>query len=175
MQMTALFGLLELIYNNWFVRIVLMMIGLNILTGIAAALYQGKFALGALGTWLLSRALPYVLVAGGLQVAMAMMVGYEAVLGDYSTAFKALSAGVWIVVCATMVGHIGQNLRDMGLGVPDVLTMRKPTLVPIEATAAAWTPDWPASWPVPPGWTLPAPPPPASDEWTRAGRTPSTQ
>lgn len=53
-----------------------------------------------------------------------MLAGYESVLGDYSTMFKAISAGGWLFVIAALVGHIGDNLKDMGLPIPDALTAR---------------------------------------------------
>lgn len=123
-QPTILLELLSRIYDTPWIRGILGLLILNLVTGIAVACYRTdrRFYLGDLGDWLVSRALPYILVAGGLQLVLALLAGYEAVLGDYSQVFRVTSGIVWGFVVLSMLGHIAQNLRDMGFPIPEQLT-----------------------------------------------------
>jgi phage-related holin len=121
-QPTALLLLLQTIYDNAWVRVVFVLLAVNVLTGVAAAFYQRSFYLGELGAWLMTRALPYVIVAGSFQVAVAMLAGYESVLGQYSQWFATMQALIWGFVILALVGHILANLKSIGIPVPDALT-----------------------------------------------------
>lgn len=123
-QPTILLALLARIFDTGWVRAVFALLALNIVTGVAAACYSStrRFYLGDLGDWLISRALPYVLVAGGLQLVLALMAGYESVLGDYAQWFTLVSGIVWGFVVLSLLGHVASNLKDMGFPVPDILT-----------------------------------------------------
>ena len=103
----------QAVTSPW-LRPVLALLAANVLTGVAAALYRGVFNLGDLADWLRSRAVPYLL--GGLSVRLAVglageQVGLDPGLGDV----------VWGFVLLALVGHIGGNLRELGIPLPAVL------------------------------------------------------
>lgn len=108
--------LVNAVYNNDLVRAVLGLILANVLVGIAVSLYTRTFRLGDVGDWLLTRAIPYLLGAGVVQVVLL------AVPEQYSGMGQATGALVWGFVLAALVGKILTGLRELGLPVPDPLT-----------------------------------------------------
>jgi hypothetical protein len=112
---TALLALLWVIYDNPYVRVILALLLVNVILGVAAALYTRTFDWQVQAEWLLTRALPYVLVAGAFQLAVAMVAGYESVLGQYSDFFKATQLLVWGSVIAALIAHIADSLKNVGV------------------------------------------------------------
>lgn len=105
--------------DGWF-KVILALLVLNVATGIAAALYLKTFALGALGDFLLTRALPYILVDGALQLVIRLALGDTAMgAAGIDTALGVLVHGF---VVAALVGKILANLRDLGIPIPMMLT-----------------------------------------------------
>lgn len=94
-------------------RIVVGLLFLNLITGVADAMTHKTFSLDSLGDFMLSRALPFVLVDAALQVVFRFvfggvdlgMLGLSALAGD----------AVHLVVISTLAAKILANLRDMRL------------------------------------------------------------
>ncbi len=104
-----------LVWGNPLVKAVLGLLLANVLAGIAAALYTKTFRLAALGDWLVTRVVPYLLGAGTMQIVLLTLPP------DWSGISTAAASAVWLFVCAALVGHVLDALRGMGLPVPDVL------------------------------------------------------
>lgn len=116
---------IQQVYGHPIVRVVAALLVGNVISGIAVAMYRRNFALGALADWLMSRAIPYL---GGSAVVQLMLI---AVPPEWSGVGQMVGSGVWLFVCGALVGKILENLREMGLPVPMILT-DKPK---VEATA----------------------------------------
>ena len=86
------------------------LIACNFITGIAVALKTNSFKLKEMAGFLRSRVLPYVVAYLG--------VGVVGVI-DKSWAWAVTA--IWAVILATLVGAILQNLKELGLKMPDVL------------------------------------------------------
>lgn len=148
---------LILIVANPLVRWVFGLLVVNVIAGVAAAAYTGTFRLAALGDWLYQRALPYVLVAAGLQLLVALA------LPEQQVALQVISTGVWAFVTLALLGHILDTARDLGLPIPAVLTDRETpavNVVPTPAGPVAAIASEPVV-PLPPVVEPVAPPPPA--------------
>src|SRR5438132_7052340 len=126
------------LFSNPLVRAVLGLLAANILAGVAAALYTRTFRVAALGDWLATRAVPYLLGAATMQLVLLTLPP------EWSGVSAAAASAVWLFVCAALVGHVLDALRDMGLPVPAVLgdlpkvvvATRTVPLVPPEGEAA---------------------------------------
>jgi hypothetical protein len=108
-------SVIQAIYGNAFVRIALALVGADILSGVAVSLKNGEFRLAEVGNFLLSKAVPYFLGAGSLQLVLL------AVPPEWSGVTGALADAVWLFVVAALVGHVLDNLRQIGLPVPAAL------------------------------------------------------
>lgn len=109
--------LLNFLYGNQWVKFVLGLIAANIMTGIASALYARAtfpFRMAALGDWLLSRAIPYLI--GGSAVKVVAYVSLE----GYTAQAGALSDLVWSFAIVALLGKIIENLRELGIPIPAV-------------------------------------------------------
>lgn len=98
------------------VRWVVALLVVNVIVGIAASLYTKTFRLAAVADWLLSRALPYLLVAVGLQVLVF------AALGESRELVQAAATAVWAFVLAALLGKIFNTVKELGVPIPSVLT-----------------------------------------------------
>src|SRR6185295_126549 len=103
------------IFDQPMVKAIAVLLFGNVLAGIAVALYRRAFYLAALGDWLLSRAIPYVL--GDATVQVMLFAG----LPDHPEIGASLGTLVHGFVCAALLGHILQNLREIGLPIPSAL------------------------------------------------------
>lgn len=108
--------LVQTIFSHMLVKAVVGLMAGNVLIGIAKALYLRDFRLGDLGDWLLSRAIPYLLGAGSVQLVL-MTTPQE-----WSGVAQGAGTAVWLFVCASLVGKILGSLADMGMPVPAFLT-----------------------------------------------------
>lgn len=87
--------------------------------GIAVSLYQwrdprvpNQFYLGEIGRWIATRATPFLLATGAVQlVAMAMV----------PDAPKEVTQLVWLFAIGEMAGKVADGLRLMGVPVPAFL------------------------------------------------------
>jgi hypothetical protein len=96
------------------------------------ALFRGVFNLGDLGSWLRTRAVPYLL--GGATAKLAVQVAG----GDVGITPQ-MADLIWLFVIGSLAGHIIENLRELGLplsfqlGAPrsDALSPPLPASVPV--------------------------------------------
>lgn len=109
------------VFSNAMVRFALALLGADVLTGIGISLYQKTFKLGATADFLYSRALPYFLGAFALQLVIMALPPDWPVGGIDSN----LGTVVWGFVVAALVGHFLDNLRQMGLPIPEIMTDKK--------------------------------------------------
>lgn len=88
----------------------------NVVLGIASSLYHKEFRMGAIADWLLSRIVPYVLAAAGLQVALHFVPDKYA--GGLTREYSEI---VWAFVILALIGKIVQQLREIGAPLPAAL------------------------------------------------------
>ena len=86
----------------------------NLLTGVAVSIYTKNFRLKAVGDFLLSRVLPYVL--GYLSVVVVAVI---------EPAWQAAVTAVWAVIIAALTGAILANLKELGINLPRFLAGEK--------------------------------------------------
>lgn len=86
----------------------------NLLTGVAVSIYTKNFRLKAVGDFLLSRVLPYVL--GYLSVVVVAVI---------EPAWQAAVTAVWAVIIAALTGAILSNLKELGINLPRFLAGEK--------------------------------------------------
>jgi phage-related holin len=91
------------------VTILMVLIGANFVTGIAVSIKTKTFRLKQLADFLVSRVIPYVL-------------GYMAVgmVGLVDQAWVPAITITWGVIIATLLGAIAQNLKELGINIPDI-------------------------------------------------------
>jgi hypothetical protein len=112
---------IETIYNNGWVRFAVALIVADVVSGVALALYNRDFRLAQVSEFLVTRAIPYLLGAGVVQLVLL------AAPLEYAGLMKGLEVAVWGFVVAALLGHVLDNLRQMGLPIPEVLgAKRKP-------------------------------------------------
>jgi len=80
----------------------------NLITGVAVSIYTSIFRLKAVGAFLLSRVLPYVLS----YFAVVIVAVVEPAWGIAVTV-------VWGVIIAALTGAILANLKEIGVNLPD--------------------------------------------------------
>lgn len=117
------------VYGNAWAMTVLGLLAANVMSGLARALYSGSFRLGEIGDFLRTRALPYVLGAGSVQVVL-----YTAP-PEWSGVTDAAASAVWLFAIGSIAGHTFENLRQMGMPLPAALGAKKD-----DATSAPSTP-----------------------------------
>jgi phage-related holin len=90
--------------------LLMVLIFANFLTGLAVSIKTATFRLKELGLMLRDRILPYVL-------------GYLAVgvVGLVDQAWQVAVPVVWGIILLTLVGAILQNLKELGINLPDSL------------------------------------------------------
>ncbi|MDO9334337.1 MAG: phage holin family protein [Dehalococcoidales bacterium] len=81
----------------------------NLATGIAVGFYTGTFRFKMVGDFLLKRLLPFVLGYGAV-VAVAMT----------DDTWKTAIVAIWGIIIATLVGAIYENLKELGLPLPNL-------------------------------------------------------
>jgi hypothetical protein len=96
---------------------VLGLIAVNVIVGIAVSLYTKTFHLAETGDWLLTRAMPYILVAGSLQLVVATVPA--AYLGDAGGTVGSISGvAIWGIVIVSMLAHLADQARKVGFPIP---------------------------------------------------------
>ncbi len=119
MSTEVLYAFVFATFGHPIVRAVLGLLAANVLVGIAASLYTRSFRLGAVGDWLLTRAIPYLLGAATVQLVLL------AVPQEWSGIGQAAATAVWLFVCAALVGKVLDMLRELGIPIPETLTDTK--------------------------------------------------
>jgi phage-related holin len=82
----------------------------NFLTGLAVSIKTGNFALKQLGQFMYSRVLAYAVAYLGVGV-----------IGLVDTSWAWAVTATWALILATLVGAILQNLKELGINLPDSL------------------------------------------------------
>ncbi len=113
------------IYSHPLVKGVLLLLAANIVVGIASAFYHKDFRLGEMADWLMSRAIPYIVGAGAMQLVVMSLPG------EMSGVSQAAGWAVWMFVIASMIGHVLGTLAGMGMPVPTALGDREKAKVEI--------------------------------------------
>jgi ABC-type phosphate/phosphonate transport system permease subunit len=96
--------------NGTRLTVLVAMIFANLLTGVGVSIYTRTFRLKAVGNFLLSRGLPYVLSYFGV-----------AVVAVIEPAWQVAVTAVWGIIVASLVGAILTNLKEVGIALPDFL------------------------------------------------------
>jgi phage-related holin len=87
-------------------------VAVNLTVAVAVALYTGQFELKRLGGFLVRKLAPFVLIYGVVRV-----LGAEAGL-------EWLAVAVWVIIEATLVGDLADNLARLGVPVPEWMQAR---------------------------------------------------
>lgn len=97
------------VYGNKWVTVIFWLMIFNLASGIVVSLYKKEFYLAVVGDWLLSRALPYIGVAGILQ-GILIVVPQDLV----PDMIRPLTGGfIWGTVVAALIGHILDTLQEL--------------------------------------------------------------
>lgn len=111
-------SLVETIYNNAWVRGVLALILADVLSGVGLALYSKEYRLAQTADFLVTRAVPYLLGGGTMQLVV------KAAPSEWGIVTDVASGAVWATVILALAGHFLDNLKQMGLPVPTFMTSR---------------------------------------------------
>jgi len=95
--------------------ILVSLIAANLVLGLAVSIWTKTFRLKAVGDFLLSRILPYIL--GYFTVVIVAIV---------MPAFEVAVTIVWAFITATLIGAILAKLKEMGIKLPESLAGKKP-------------------------------------------------
>lgn len=115
--MTDILTVAQLALLHPLTRFVLALLVANFVTGLMVAFHPNtaeQFRLGQVADWMV-RALFLVIGAVTVQV-----LAYFAT-ADYRGLFEPVAVMSWGIVIAALVGKVLQNLRELGLPVPDTL------------------------------------------------------
>ncbi len=94
--------------ESWEIQVLVVLIVVDIITGIALALRKGEFDIRRMSDFLVTNVLPYILVYGAFQFAM-MTLGPE---------WEAMSIAVFGFITVTLLGSVRTNLEGLGLNIP---------------------------------------------------------
>jgi len=86
------------------------LIGANLLTGIAVSIRTKSFRLKQVGDFLISKVLPYIIC----YFAVCFITVIE-------PSWQAAVTVVWGIILAALVGAILTNLKEVGINLPDIL------------------------------------------------------
>lgn len=100
--------------NGMKLSVLVAMIFANLLLGIAVSIYTKTFRLKAIGDFLISRVLPYILSYFAV-VAVAVV----------EPAWETAVTVVWGVIILALVGALLANLKEMGIKLPNILAGKK--------------------------------------------------
>lgn len=90
--------------------VLLAMVFANLITGVAVSIYTKTFRLKEIGGFLTTKVLPYVLVYFAMGIVVLVEKTWEVAL-----------VAVWVIIVASLAGAIIQNLREMGIKIPEIL------------------------------------------------------
>ena len=100
--------------NGFKLTVLVGLIFANLVSGIAVSIYTKTFRLKALGNFLFSRVLPYVLSYFTVVIVAVVAPVWEVALRV-----------VWGLIIATLAGAILSNLKEMGVNLPESLAGNK--------------------------------------------------
>lgn len=96
--------------NGVKLSVLIALIFANLITGVAVSIYTRTFRLKAIGAFLISRVLPYVLSYFAVVIVVVVEPAWEIAVTI-----------VWGVIIAALVGAILTNFKEMGVSIPDFL------------------------------------------------------
>jgi phage-related holin len=96
--------------NGTKLSVLVALIFANLVTGVAVSIYTRTFRLKEIGDFLLTRVLPYVLSYFAVVTVAVVEPVWE----------KAVTV-VWGIIILALAGAILQNLKEMGIQIPDFL------------------------------------------------------
>jgi hypothetical protein len=110
---------LELVFGNAWVVAILGLLAADVISGIAKSMYDGDFRLGETAGFLWTRAIPFVMGAGSLQIILLTVPDeYRGVVTS------GMGTAVWVAAIAGLLAQVLDNLRQMGLPIPAILTAK---------------------------------------------------
>lgn len=113
---STFWDVVQVIFSQWVVRAVFGLLVANFASGLAVALKEGTFRLGAIMDWL-APTVYYLL--GGLLVELLLW----SLPADMAPLGGASSKVVWLAICAALSGKVLDNLKRLGVEViPTALT-----------------------------------------------------
>lgn len=139
----------RIVFDHTWTRAALLLILADVISGIALALFQREFRLARVGEFLFTRAIPYLLGAGTVE-----LVTFAAPPGAWLGLERgAVAGGAWLFACLSLVGHVVGNLRQMGMPIPASLgedtRIKKAAIVPVLIGALVAAPACAPSTPAP--------------------------
>lgn len=96
-------------------HVLMAMIACNFLVAVAVSIATKTFRLKALGDFLLSRILPYILSYSGVVVVAIA-----------EPTWKVAITIIWGIIILSLVGAIAANLKELGINLPDSIAGNKP-------------------------------------------------
>jgi phage-related holin len=117
---------LQTVLNGTQVVAILVLILVDFITGVAAALVTGKFDLVKFANFLKTSVLPFFLVYLALGLAAALIS--KDLLGDFAFILDpVLLNAAWVAIIGVLANSILENVREAGLKVPTLQGMLNKT------------------------------------------------
>lgn len=110
------------VYSHPIFLFVLALLAANVILGVAVALWTKTFRLGSLADWLVTRAIPMLLAAGGVQIVLMFLPG-AGLPEEWTTPIQWVGSAVWLMAAGGLVGKIFTNLQVIfpHIPIPDFL------------------------------------------------------
>jgi phage-related holin len=106
---------LQQMFGNRIAVSLLVLIALDVVTGLGVAFAKWEFHLAQIGDFMLTKAIPYIIGAGAIQ---AMVLSLPPEFGSF---VGVTSDAAWAFPILAMVGHVLDNIRQMGMPIPEFL------------------------------------------------------
>jgi len=103
-------GWLLWLWSQWQVQALVAHVLVNLVVAVAASIRTGEFVLAKTGEFLWKKLLPLVLVYG------AFATGGEAI-GQ-----SGVATATWATIFVVLLGDLADNLKKLGLPIPEALT-----------------------------------------------------
>lgn len=114
---TIAYGVATALFSNPWCKAVVGLMLANLLVGVATACMTHTFRLGSLMDWTSTKAVPYLLGGGAVQLVVLT------VPDQYSGLSALVSSAVWGGITAALAAHVLDGLKQIGVpGIPDFLT-----------------------------------------------------
>ncbi len=134
--MNPVFEFISMLWSLAGVQLLMVLIALDVVTGVGASLYTRTFLLQKVGDFLVHKVLPYTIVY------LFFAAPVNAVLANPGTAAQLGPAGgglllalpdvIWAALAAMLAGSIFENLTTMGIQLPArIITASTPTAAPV--------------------------------------------
>lgn len=114
MDFSVIMGLVLSFLHGAKFDIIAVLVLVDVVIAVAAAIRNQEFDFTKLGDFLLRLVFPYVLVYLALYVAIKLVTDVESILG------AGIDTAVFLIILASLVGAIMDNLKSLGLNIPNV-------------------------------------------------------